>query len=168
MVSYPNLHFGSATPITIADTTAETVVGSLTIPGGIVQPGTAFIGQCTGIANTGNIGSPSITANLRIGGLSGTLIASNTLAGDVEISELAFQLFFTAGVVTTGTAGTWVGSVTEVDILTGAGLATVAASTTPVTHNTLVTTTLVMTLAWPQAESGNTMSNILASIMQVN
>jgi hypothetical protein len=163
----PLLSASTITPVTIANSTTETVVTRLTVPGGQPKVGSAWEGTCVGVVSTATTGSPQITANLRIGGLTGTSIASIVIGATTSQTNVSFWIGFHAGCVTTGVSGTWVGSVHDVDVLTGPA-ANVVVSPTPVTQDTTISNDLVLTLQWGAAVSGNSVTMIMSSIFQMS
>jgi hypothetical protein len=156
----------TVTPITIANTTTETVVASYTVAANTAAIGSAFQGFTSGVLSTPATGSPQITANLRIGGVSGTLIASITLPATTSQTNVSFYFNYVVGVVSIGSSGTWTGSILDIDVLSGAN-ANVSAAPSPVTRDTTISNALVCTLQWSAAVSGNTLTCNQSFIRQI-
>jgi hypothetical protein len=156
----------SVAPVTIANSTTETVVSSFTVPANFARVGSMWQGFAVGVVSTAGSGSPQITANVRIGGVAGTVIASIVIPAIISQTNVAFQIGFTAACVTTGSAGTWTGSLWDVDVLSGPA-ANVSVPASPVTRSTLANNDLVLTLTWGAAISGNSATVTSSFISQI-
>ena len=157
----------TVTPVTVANTTTETVVATLTVPANTVAANSGFTGFTTGFLSTPATGTPAVTARLRIGGLSGAIIATASLTLTNSQTNVGFFLDYFAGVVTSGVSGTWTGAIVDVDVLAGPNV-NVSVATSPVTQDTTITNALVLTMQWSAAVAGNTLTCNQSSMRQFN
>lgn len=158
---------GSNQPITISNSTTETVVSSLTIPVANQYQNAQFSGGITCNVSTAATGSPAITARVRIGGLTGTVITSVVMNATTSQTNIPFFVGWGAGVVTTGANGTWTGAIYDIDLLVGPNI-NLAVPTAAVTNTTLTSQALVLTLQWGAAISGNTLTTNMSNVDQVS
>lgn len=142
---------------TVANTTTETVIETLTIPAGVASAGKVFemAAFCKGDAT----GSPNLQLRCRVGGVGGVTVGTVTLTA-VAGSAKSLRVRGTAQCVTAGTTGTWLGSLEVLDEFgtTIPLAADVNVISTPVTKDTTIAQTLVLTAQWSAAAAGNTVS----------
>ena len=166
MVIYPKLSASNVTPVTLANSTTETIMGTLNIPGGTLVAGSVIEGACIGNLSTYSVGNVGITANLRIGGLAGPAIATLELMATPAQANAPYWFGFHAACVTSGSAATWTGSIHDIDVLTGLA-ANVDVQTTPVEASSLIEQALVFTLTWGAASTSNTLTTVMTAFDQV-
>ncbi|MGW7248810.1 right-handed parallel beta-helix repeat-containing protein [Streptomyces decoyicus] len=139
-----------------ANTAAETVVASWTIPAGDAAPGTGYRFVAHGVAST--TGTPTLTIRVRLGGAAGVVIASFTaVTTSSAISNRGWRVDGSLHSITSGGSATWAG---------GASLSHHFASTTgsaqyeltdaAVTKDSTTDQTLVVTAQWSAASASNT------------
>jgi hypothetical protein len=166
MVSYPPLTSSTVTPVTVANSVVETVISKLTVPAGMAKVGSSYSGTCQGVVSTAATGSPQLTAQVRVGGLAGVSVASIVIPAIVAQSNVSFFIGYDISCTATGSAGTWIGSVFDIDVLTGPA-ANITVAPTPVSMSTLVSNDLVLTITWGAAISGNSATAMFSTFGQV-
>lgn len=105
-------------------------------------------------------------ANVRVGGLTGTSVASIAIPATTVQTNVSFWIGFTVACVTTGSSGTWTGNVFDIDVLSGPN-ANVQAPASAVTQDTTISNDIVLTLAWSAAILGNTLTVTSSSLFPV-
>ncbi|HET9382262.1 MAG TPA: hypothetical protein VFP69_15725 [Streptomyces sp.] len=158
---------GAATVATAANTTAETVVGSWTIPAGDAAVGTGYRFALHGTAST--TGTPTLTLRVRLGGATGAVIAAYTaVTTGSGISSRGWRIEGALHCVTTGASGTWAGGAALSHHLTGTtGVAQHELTDAPVTRDTTVDQALVVTAQWSAAAAANTAAGTAGSLQRV-
>lgn len=148
------------TPATVANTTAETVIGTFTIPANDASTGGVYRAIVYGTAST--TGTPTITFRVRLGGLAGVLLgtftaitsASGLVSGGWAVNSNVFC-------VANGGSATWSATNTLTSqiasLATGATQAALTNGT--VTKSSTVSNTLVITAQWSAASASNTASS---------
>ncbi|MET8826108.1 hypothetical protein ABZX40_13630 [Streptomyces sp. NPDC004610] len=150
-----------ASVTTVANTTAETVVASLTIPANDAVVGAIYrIRVVTGISF---LASATMTWRLRLGGLAGTLLAqmgATTLSGTAQTDK---ESCVEADVicVSTGASGTWFAAFQERRNSTQTGSVAdiqMNYSDGTVVRDTTASADLVVTADWGAASASNTLT----------
>lgn len=137
----------------LSATITETALGSITIPGGTLQPGSLISLRFQGIATATN-STDTLAIKAYIGGLAGTALIAMT-ATDVANNDV-FQGEYELTIRTVGTSGTVVGCGTYKSIPAAEGTMTVKddilASTT---INTTIDQAVVVSGTWSTTNAGN-------------
>lgn len=149
-----------AVSTTVANTTTETVVGSLTIPANDAVAGAVYRVVVFGAASV--TGTPTFTLRARLGGVAGTLAATlgATTAGS-GITNQAWSVEFDLVCLTTGGSATWAPRFIEQQNVSTAsaqtGTVLLPSSTAgSITQDSTVSNDMVVTWAWSAASSSNT------------
>lgn len=158
-----------AAGVTVANTTTETVVGTMTIPAGDAVAGAIYRARVVG--NVAFLASAQVTWRARLGGVAGTVLATNgptTLSGTGQTNkETSVEVDLIC--VTTGASGTWFAMLQEVRNTQDSG--SVGGTSTSVgggvqlnsTDGTIVRDTtaaqdFVITAQWAAASASNTLT----------
>lgn len=148
------------TAATVANTAAETVIGTFTIPANDAQTGGVYRAVMYGTASS--TATPTITFRVRLGGLAGQLLgtfAAVTTASGVANAGWSTEtrLFCIAN----GGSATWSATNTLAQQIanTTTGASQVALTNGTVTVSSTVTETLVVTAQWSAASPSNTASS---------
>lgn len=161
----------------VANTTTETLAfPSLTIPGNYLQDGRVFRLRCYGKLST--TGTPTIQFAIRLGGVSGTLLAqTETITNGSGLTNVNWTLSAMLVVRANGSAGS-VLVMGECTVQTNAsGDPTVkghifgvsgADAPAPVTVDLTADAALAVTAKWSAASSSNTLTGMLLTIESLN
>ncbi|MFF9525369.1 glycosyl hydrolase family 28-related protein [Streptomyces achromogenes] len=146
---------GKTTTTTVSNSTTETVLHTLTIPGSDASAGSVYAIKAMGTLDW-TTGSPTATVRIRMGGVSGPVIASTTITCPSTAGTSApWMVEGDAVCISTGTSGTWRGSVKGLfgfpTQTTGIGTASSA-----IVQSTSATNDLVVTVQWSAASASNT------------
>lgn len=148
-----------AASVTVANTTTETIVGTITIPAGDAAVGAIYRVTVFGTASV--TGTPTFTVRGRLGGVAGTLAATlgPTTAGS-GVTGQSWSVDFDLVCLTTGASATWMPrfvlaqNVSTASAQTGSVLLPVTAAS--ITQDSTVSNTMVVTWAWSAASASNT------------
>lgn len=148
---------------TLSNSTTETVLHTFTIAGSDASVGSVYSIRATGTMDW-TTGSPTVTFRVRLGGVSGATIASCTVActSSASTSGPAWNVEGDIVCITTGSSGTWRGSIKALAGIQSGGFgaaanpATAGAPSSAVTQTTTSTNDLVITAQWSAASASNT------------
>lgn len=151
----------TATAVTLANSTTETVVGTFTIPANDAVIGATYRARM--IANVSFLASAQLTWRARLGGVAGTTLAvigPTTLSGTGQTNK---ESAVTAHLVcvSTGAAGTWFALADETRNTTQAGAAgdvQLGSTDGTVTRDTTASNAFVITAQWAAASASNTLT----------
>ncbi len=152
---------GKTSTTTVTNSTAETSLHSMTIPGNDASGGSVYSIRAMGTMDW-TTGAPSVTFRVRLGGLTGPVIASATVTCPATASTVAtpWSVDADAVCISTGTTGTWRGSLRAMGAVVAGGftapVGTVGAPVSAVTQTTTSTNDLVITAQWSAASTGHT------------
>lgn len=143
----------------VANTTTETVIGSLTIPANDAVVGAIYRITVFGTASV--TGTPQFTIRGRLGGATGTLAATlgPTTAGS-GVTNQTWSVDFDLICLTTGASATWMPrfilaqNVSTASAQTGSVL--LPTSGAPLTQDSTVSNAMVVTWTWSAASASNT------------
>jgi len=145
---------------TVANTTSETAVATLTIAANDASAGAIYRIKVQGIASV--TGTPTITFRARLGGVAGTQLASSgALTASSGISNHTWECDVFLVCLTTGSGGTWYGLMDVNQAITVAGSppftpASRQDGTASISKSTTVDNDFVVTVQWSAASSSNT------------
>ncbi|NUP47561.1 MAG: hypothetical protein HOW97_09660 [Catenulispora sp.] len=148
------------TTATVANTATETVIGTFTIPANDAQAGGVYRATMYGTASS--TGTPTITFKVRLGGVSGQILASFpavTTASGVASGGWLVETRLLC--IVNGAAATWSASSAlnqQIASLT-AGTSSVALTNGTVTVDSTINEALVVTATWSAASASNTASS---------
>ncbi|MFZ3595026.1 right-handed parallel beta-helix repeat-containing protein [Streptomyces sp. BH104] len=160
---------GSTTTGTAANTTAETVVASWLIPANDAVPGggTAYRFAAHGQAST--TGTPTLTIRVRLGGVSGTVLASfAAVTTGSAISNRGWEVSGYLHSIAPGSSGTWSGGAQlwhHLASTTGAAAQDVTDGT--ITRDSTADQALVVTAQWSSASASNTAQGLAANLLRI-
>ena len=165
-----DLNIGSAryrnqlsTPATVANSTAETVVGTLTIPAADAVVGAIYRIHVSALASVS--GTPTLTMRARIGGVAGNLLTATGIAVTAASNGTNHHWFADLDYViaTTGGAGTGRGFLRVKEAMSLGGAAPFTAlvdkcdgGIATAVHDTTAAKDLVITVQWSAASVSNT------------
>lgn len=149
---------------TVSNTTTETLLHTFTIPGNDASAGSVYTIRAIGTMDW-TTGTPTVTFRVRLGGLAGTLIASCVVTCPTGASSAAPAWTVDGDVITisTGSGGTWRGSIRAAGQVVSGGFtaaanpSTVGAPGSAVSVSTTATADLVITAQWSAASATNTL-----------
>ena len=161
--SIPVSGAGKTSTTTVSNTTTETVLHAFTIAGSDASSGSVYAIKATGTMDW-TTGSPTVTFRVRMGGVSGAVIASCviTCTSSASTAAPAWTVEGDAVCVTTGSSGTWRGTIKALAAIISGGFtaaanpATAGAPSAAVTQSTTSTNDLVITAQWSAASGSNT------------
>ncbi|OUD02578.1 right-handed parallel beta-helix repeat-containing protein [Streptomyces swartbergensis] len=158
------LQLNAPSSATAANTTAETVIASGTIPGGDAVAGSAYRLVAHGVAST--TGTPTLTLRVRLGGVSGPVIAQYAAVTTASaISNRGWRVEGSVHCISTGSSGTWAGGGALYHHLASTtGAAQHELTDAPITRDSTVDQLLVITAQWSVASASNT---VAATAVQV-
>lgn len=146
--------------VTVANSSAETVIASDTVPANDVSVGAVFRIKGYGTLAVAAATTPSMTFRLRIGGVAGTLLMN--LAASTARSGMTDGVWTVEGtvtVLTTGGSGTWAPVIEAIhNINTVAMTPQIALPGGSVTRDTTISNDLVLTAQWNTANASNTLT----------
>lgn len=151
----------------VSNSTAETVIGTLTIPAGNPSVGTGY--RFTVFGSVDDAGTPALSVSVRLGGVAGTLIwnsGSLTCASGItgQWWFLDCVTYFTA----TGSGGTLQFGGTLAESYTTTSGASHVSGLTGVTVNTTAAMTLSITGKWGTLSPSNTVRTLGGSLLRLN
>lgn len=154
---------GKTSTTTVSNTTTETVLHAFTIAGSDASAGSVYAIKATGTMDW-TTGSPTVTFRVRMGGVSGATIASCTIAcpSSASTAAPAWAVDGDAVCITTGSSGTWRGTIKALGGIVSGGFtaaanpATAGAPSSAITQSTTSTNDLVITAQWSAANASNT------------
>lgn len=151
----------TAAGVTVANTTTETVVGTMTIPAADAVAGAIYRARM--VANVSFLASATLNWRARLGGVAGTLLANagpTTLSGTGQTTkESAISVDLVC--VSTGASGTWFAMLQEVRNTTqtgSVGEVQLGSSDGTVIADTTISEGFVITAQWGAASASNTLS----------
>ncbi|WP_225825587.1 hypothetical protein [Streptomyces naphthomycinicus] len=148
---------------TVANTAAETVVGTMTIPAVDAVAGAVYRARL--VANVSFLASATLTWRARLGGVAGALMATagpTTLSSSAQTNkESAVEVDLICATV--GAAGTWFCMLQEVRNTQDTGAvgpsgAQLGSSDGTITRDTTVAQDFVVTAQWGAASASNTLT----------
>lgn len=149
----------AAATVTVANTTTETAIGTLTIPANDTAVGAVYRIVVFGTASV--TGTPTFTIRGRLGGAAGTLAATiGPVTASSGVTNQTWSVEFDIVCLTTGGSGTWMPrfvvaqNVSGASVQTGAILLPTAGAS--VTRDTTASSDMVVTWAWSAASASNT------------
>jgi hypothetical protein len=152
-----------STSTTVANTSTETVIASMTIPAGDAVAGAVYRMAAWGIGSV--TATPTITLRSRLGGVTGQQIASSgARTASSGVSGHTWRVDLDLVCLTTGTSGSWFGQQVTMEAISvpGAGApyapAVIQDGTVQVTADSTVAQTLVLTATWGTASVSNTIT----------
>ncbi|MGW2708083.1 right-handed parallel beta-helix repeat-containing protein [Streptomyces sp. NPDC001356] len=159
---------GRPTLATAANTTAETVVASWTIPAGDAIPNVGYSFLAQGVAST--TGTPTLTIRVRLGGVAGAVIAQYTAVTTASaIANRGWRVEGSVHCLSAGASATWAGGATLYHHLASAtGAAQYELTDAAVTRDSTVDQTLVVTAQWSVASASNTASASAGRLQRLN
>ncbi|MET9909698.1 glycosyl hydrolase family 28-related protein [Streptomyces sp. NPDC006476] len=154
---------GKTSTTTVSNTTTETVLHTFTIAGSDASAGSVYAIKATGTMDW-TTGSPTLTLRVRLGGVTGAVIATCVLTctSSASTAAPAWAVEGDAVCITTGSSGTWRGTIKAVGQIVSGGFtaaanpATAGAPSAAVTQSTTSTNDLVITAQWSAAATANT------------
>jgi hypothetical protein len=151
----------SSATATVANSTTETVIASYSIPASQAAVGSVY--KVSAFGNISFLASAQLTWRLRIGGLSGTVLATMgpTTASGTGQTNKEFHVRGHAVCLTTGASGTWFGEFHEIRNWTQAGSVgetQLFFSDGGITRDTTAANDLVITAQWAAASASNTLT----------
>lgn len=160
-----------STPVTVANTTTETAVATITIPANDAVTGAVYRIKALGLGSV--TGTPTMTYRARLGGVAGTQLASSgavTSSSGITNHTWETDLYFVC--LSTGASGTSRGILCVREALSVAGSAPFTVinrqdGTASVTFDTTVSKDLVITVQWSAASASNTITAHIVSCERV-
>ena len=166
----PKLIFGDTTAAkhadlssstTVANTTTETVIATLTIPANDMVVGATYRVTAWGVASV--TGTPTLVFKNRIGGVAGNSNGTITITASSGVSNKVWRATFLAVCLTTGASGTWHGNleVAEGVSVAGANPTTCVVrmdGNSTVSVDTTASQDMVITADWGTASASNTLT----------
>lgn len=148
----------SGTPVVVANTAAEQVVATLTVPAN-----DAVVGAIYKIVAWGPIsvtGTPTITFRGRVGGVAGSTFGTITKTASSGQTNKAWRCELHVVVLATGGSGSWFGNLylAEAITTTTVGANTSIDGSVAQTASTTSSQALVITAQWGTASSSNTLT----------
>lgn len=143
---------------TAANTAAETVVASWSIPAGDAAERCAYRFAAQGVAST--TGTPTLTIRVRLGGVAGSVIAAFTaVTTSSAIAGRGWRVDGSLFPIALGASGTWAGGATLTHHLSStAGVVQHELTDAAVTRDSTSSQALVVTAQWSAASASNTTS----------
>ncbi|WP_326592872.1 glycosyl hydrolase family 28-related protein [Streptomyces brevispora] len=143
---------------TAANTTAETVLASWSIPAGDAADRCAYRFTAQGVAST--TGTPTLTIRVRLGGVAGTVVAAFTAVTTAAgIAGRGWRVDGSLLPIAPGASGTWAGGATLTHHLASTtGAVQHELTDAPVTRDSTSSQALVVTAQWSAASASNTAS----------
>jgi hypothetical protein len=152
-----------STSTTVANTAAETVIATLTIPAADAVAGAVYRVKAWGVASV--TGTPTLTLRSRLGGVAGTALGSSgARTASSGVTNRAWHVTVDLTCLTTGATGTWFASQITYEAVTLAASPPFASpglildGTTSVTVDTTISEDLVLTATWGTASASNTLT----------
>ncbi|MGW0837560.1 hypothetical protein [Streptomyces prunicolor] len=150
-----------ASTVTVANTTSETVIGTLTIPANDAVVGAVYRVVVYGTASV--TATPTFTIRGRLGGVAGALAATiGAVTASSGVTNQTWSAEFDIVCLTTGGSGTWmprlvvVQNVSVASTQTGTVLLPTAGAS--LTRDTTASSDMVLTWAWSAASASNTVT----------
>lgn len=148
-----------ASTVTVANTTSETVIGTLTIPANDTVVGAVYRVVVYGTASV--TATPTFTIRGRLGGVAGTLAATiGPVTASSGVTAQTWSAEFDVVCLTTGGSGTWMPRLVVVQNVSAAaaqtGTVLLPVSGASLTRDTTASSDMVLTWAWSAASSSNT------------
>ncbi|MEU9888677.1 hypothetical protein [Sphaerisporangium sp. NPDC051011] len=151
--------YAKASPATtqaVVNSTAETVVGTLTIPANEATPGSIYRMTVFGVASV--TAGPLYTLTGRVGGVAGTLLGTLATTASPGAANKAWTAELDLVCLTTGVSGTWAARFRVTDTLasaTSVGSVREQNPTSTITVNSTVDQDMVVTWTWGTASPSN-------------
>ncbi|MFJ2702966.1 right-handed parallel beta-helix repeat-containing protein [Streptomyces sp. NPDC087428] len=152
---------------TAANTTAETVIASWSIPAGDAADRCAYRYTAQGVAST--TGTPTLTIRIRLGGVAGAIIAAFTaVPTSAGIAGRGWRVDGSLLPVTLGASGTWAGGATLTHHLASTtGAVQHELTDAPVTRDSTSSQALVVTAQWSAATAANSAQCQVGQLVRV-
>lgn len=147
---------------TVVNTTTETAVATLTIPAGDAVAGSVW--EITAWGGASVTGTPTMTWRSRIGGVAGTAMASSgARTASSGVVGHSWRVVLDVVCLATGASGSFFGQQVTWEALSVAGgapyvPAVVLDGTVPVTADSTVAESLVVTAQWSAASASNSLT----------
>jgi hypothetical protein len=148
------------TTATVANTVTETIVGSFVIPANDASAGSVY--RMTVYGTASSTGTPTITFKVRLGGVSGVVLATfpavTTASG---VTSGGWWIETRLMCVSTGSGATWAAGGTLNQQIANLTTAASAPSLTngTVSASSIISETLAVTATWSAASASNTVSS---------
>lgn len=141
---------------TVANTAAETVLASWSIPAGDAADHCVYRYVVQGVAST--TGTPTLTIRVRLGGVAGAIVAAFTaVTTSAGISGRGWRVDGSLLPIVLGASGTWAGGATLTHHLASTtGAVQNELTDAPITRDSTSSQTLVVTAQWSAASASNT------------
>ncbi|MFJ1915537.1 right-handed parallel beta-helix repeat-containing protein [Streptomyces sp. NPDC088147] len=152
----------NGTLATVADTTTETAIATVTIPGNDPQPGSAYRVRVYGTAST--TATPTLGFGLKIGGT--VVAAPATVTARSGVSGKGWMIEAVLHCVGNGVSGTWAGGLT---LMQQYGTTSVVTSLSDgaITNDTTTDMVVAVTAKWSSAGASNTATATAAVIERI-
>lgn len=157
------------TNVTVSNKTTETIIATYTIPANSAEANDVFEFECSGTCDMTS--TPTITFRLRIGGTSGTAVAtiSYTTAAN---TQRPWWIRGYLQCVSTGSGGTWHGFMTHGGRIAGGASPGISAvwddcTVNPTAKDTTANQDMVVTVQWGTASASNTVHTNRAMIRKL-
>lgn len=150
----------AAATVTVANSTTETVVGTVTIPAADAVAGAVYRVTVFGTASV--TGTPTFTIRGRLGGVAGTLAATiGPVTASSGVTSQTWSVEFDVVCLTTGGSGTWMPRMVctqnvTTTIATQTGTVIMPNSGASITRDTTASSDMVVTWQWSAASASNT------------
>lgn len=150
----------AAATVTVANSTTETVVGTVTIPASDAVAGAVYRVTVFGTASV--TGAPTFTLRGRLGGVAGTLAATiGAVTASTGVTAQAWSVDFDLVCLTTGGSGTWMPRMVctqnvTTTVSTQTGTVILPNSLASITRDTTASSDMVITWQWSAASASNT------------
>jgi parallel beta-helix repeat protein len=157
---------GATTTATAANTAAETVIATGTIPAGDAVAGSAYRLVAHGTAST--TGTPTLTLRVRLGGATGPVIAQYAaITTGSAIANRGWRIEGSLHCIAPGAAATWAGGAALYHHLASTtGAAQYELTDAPVTRDSTVDQPVVITAQWSAASASNTVTASAAQLQR--
>lgn len=152
----------SSASVTVANTTTETIIASMTLPANDLVVGADYRLTAWGVASV--TGTPTLTLRTRYGGVAGTAYASSgarTAQSAAATRPWRVETYFTC--LSTGASGSLHGQQLTYELLSVAGALPAAPAVlldggAPIAGDTTTSKVLALTAQWSAASSSNTLT----------
>ncbi|MGI8333485.1 hypothetical protein ACRYCC_26330 [Actinomadura scrupuli] len=153
-----------SSPVTVATSTTETVIATMTIPASDPVVGAVYTVTAWGIASVLAATTPTMTWRSRIGGVAGAALASSgARTASSGVTNHSWRVSTKVVCLSTGVSGTWFGQQVTTESLSVAGAAPWVAAviqdgTAAQTKDTTAAQDLVITAQWSASNAANTLT----------
>lgn len=149
----------STAAVTVSNTAAETVIGSLTVPANDAVVGAIYRIIAWGVIGVASATTPTITFKGRIGGIGGSTFATTAKTSSSGVTNKVFRVEAYVVILATGGSGSWFGNLylAETVSTTSTSANTSTDGSVAQTVSTTSSQDIVITATWGTANASNTL-----------